>query len=1469
MGAAKKLIDKKTLRDLVPINALSVTHIEEITRKAVIEEVRSGRYVFKSGDRDYQSVYLLQGTVELVGNGRDVVSTVHAGTEASRHPLAHKQPRQLSARASGPVTVARIDSSLLDVLLTWDESAGYDVVEIDAQDDDDWMTRMLQSQSFLQLPPSNIQQLLMRLESINASAGETIVRQDEEGDYFYVVKSGRLAVSRKASARGKEVLLAELGEGACFGEDALVSGTKRNATVTMVTDGSLMRLSMGDFNELLRESLVKELDFVEAQKLVRDGAQWLDVRLPGEFENQSIAGCTNIPLSALRDQCTELDSDTTYIVCCDTGRRSSAGAFVLSQRGLSVYALRNGMMDVPEGELTGKQLRRQDMADVTDAEIIPFDADAGSSAGPVKSEPTDCAKESADSGLMEKLAVAENEKGALLQQLEAVRLQLEAAKTQPKETQSAAEETNRLQAELDATRRDQEAGLRRFESLVNEKTLIQDELGRLRGTLSELQKSADGRGDALSNELAQMEKSLERQRQEHASQLREHEQELDRVREDYKQLGQRTSAVAGERDATVKELEEVRKSLAAIQGQQSSFQTEAGEQLGVVQQALEDEKSQRVSLQQQFDELEARHKKLEQRNEAEAARAESGQTKSSQLEAQLAAGDQKRQEYEQSLQQAGEREQALQEQLEQAQKQAADTQEQTQAGYSAETDELREQLATAQGQLELLREQAVDAEKRAAELDSRLQDAAGEHESDIASVREAMARAQDERENVQREHRRLLETLRKAERDLERTRHDHETEVLRLQKELKAAAGDSSAALAAELEALQQQIKDGERLRDDIEIQLGERSAQLENEQAETEKVGQQLLQAQQSAREAEQQLIEANQAANDEMTVRLDAEQQMQQALREELAAVGAERNQVQEQLTVQNQELEELRQAVETARAETDSNAEKSQVLQDHAEQLEEGLAEAQEAERQARNEVDQLRAEAEVTRSLVEMRASADGDAVPDEELEQARKNVEVAVRLRTQAEQQATELQREVEHLHEELSQACSGSSRDMPDGHIPSLDENDPSASALLTPDYGTRDDDQAGVLLEDDGINVSSVRAGLAMPAETGSSGGWKGMLVGLLFGAVLASGTWWFLHSQPGEGTNLPQPSVNQSKEKPPVEQREAKKLEKESQPEPVLPKADVAPPKARKPKKIPPIAKGMSAVPEAGAGKQVIAVMPKVSAPEPPAEPVKKKIEKPEPEVKLPVQAIEQPLRIFQDNLSNGGDAPDMVELRADSFTMGSGSTSPRFEERPQHRVNLSRFAISKYEVTFAQYDRFVQATGRARPTDEGWGRGTRPVINVSWQDATAYTRWLSGQTGANYRLPTEAEWEYAARSRSSKRFWWGKEVGESHANCFDCGGQWSGSRTARVGSFAASPFAVHDMAGNVMEWVQDCYQSGYANAPSDGRAVVVTGDCSARVVRGGSYSSPADLLRSASRDQRAPELRLDNLGFRVVRD
>jgi formylglycine-generating enzyme required for sulfatase activity len=303
-------------------------------------------------------------------------------------------------------------------------------------------------------------------------------------------------------------------------------------------------------------------------------------------------------------------------------------------------------------------------------------------------------------------------------------------------------------------------------------------------------------------------------------------------------------------------------------------------------------------------------------------------------------------------------------------------------------------------------------------------------------------------------------------------------------------------------------------------------------------------------------------------------------------------------------------------------------------------------------------------------------------------------------------------------------------------------------------------------------------------------------------------------------------------------------------------------------KPRKIPPLIRGMpetparaSVEPDADRNKRAIAPeAPGKQTGQPNAEPAAAATEAAE-------SAKKQPVRTFRDKLSNGGRGPTMVEFAADRFEMGSGSTSQNFDERPRHEVSLKRFAISKNEVTFNQYDRFAKATGRSRPGDAGWGRGTRPVIKVAWQDAVAYTQWLSKQTGKHYRLPTEAEWEFAARSGSFKRYWWGNQVGKGKANCFDCGGEWAGRSTAPVGSFEASAYGVKDMAGNVREWVQDCYMANYKQAAADGSASESAG-CGERVIRGGSYSSPSSKLRSAARDHSASDARVDDLGFRVVR-
>lgn len=238
-----------------------------------------------------------------------------------------------------------------------------------------------------------------------------------------------------------------------------------------------------------------------------------------------------------------------------------------------------------------------------------------------------------------------------------------------------------------------------------------------------------------------------------------------------------------------------------------------------------------------------------------------------------------------------------------------------------------------------------------------------------------------------------------------------------------------------------------------------------------------------------------------------------------------------------------------------------------------------------------------------------------------------------------------------------------------------------------------------------------------------------------------------------------------------------------------------------------------------------------------------------------------------IFSDMLDSGGQGPEMVVIPAGTFQMGcvSGRECIEFEQ-PVHEVTIpNAFAVSVYEVTFDAYDRFADTN---LADDAGWGRDQRPVINVSWTDAHDYVGWLSEQTGQRYRLLTEAEWEYAARAGAETPYAWGEDIGVGRANCNGCGSSWDASETAPVGSFEPNEFGLHDMHGNAWEWVEDCWNGRYFDAPVDGSAWL-SGDCRARVIRGGSWNSPPELLRSADRVRSETRARTFSLGFRVARE
>ena len=247
----------------------------------------------------------------------------------------------------------------------------------------------------------------------------------------------------------------------------------------------------------------------------------------------------------------------------------------------------------------------------------------------------------------------------------------------------------------------------------------------------------------------------------------------------------------------------------------------------------------------------------------------------------------------------------------------------------------------------------------------------------------------------------------------------------------------------------------------------------------------------------------------------------------------------------------------------------------------------------------------------------------------------------------------------------------------------------------------------------------------------------------------------------------------------------------------------------------------------------------------------------------------ALQPGVAEFADPLGGGAPAPAMVLVQPGDFRMGClAPLGCRDSELPTREVVVpAPFALSKYEVTFSDYDRFTDATGRPpAPSPRGWQRGNSPVVNVSWDDAVAYAAWLTEQTGREYRLPTEAEWEYAARAGSATEYSWGDEVGNNLSNCNGCGSRWDNIRTAPAGSFDANPWGLHDMHGNVWEWVQDCFHADYVGAPLTA-AARDDGDCGQRILRGGSWHNSPAVARSAVREWDDIAVRAPEVGFRVA--
>lgn len=328
------MVNAAVLRQFVPLSALPSDARAELARDARVGNYRKGQTVFVRGEDAATAVYLLSGTVELLTDAG--THKVKAGSEEAKQALSRGGRRAATCTCLSDAQVAFLDRDRLDLALTWTQSGGVEVVELEASGDEeeiDWMTAMLTNPVLHRIPPGNIPRIFAAMQPVEFAAGETLIREGEPGDWYYVLTQGQVRV-----VRGGRAVVA-LGPGRAFGEEALVSGDPRNATVQALTAGHAMRLSAQAFEQLLKAPLFREVSVED----VPDTAQLIDVRLPDEFRNGRLPGAISLPLAQLRDEVGKLASDREYVVYCDSGRRSAAATYLLSERGFDARLLTGGI----------------------------------------------------------------------------------------------------------------------------------------------------------------------------------------------------------------------------------------------------------------------------------------------------------------------------------------------------------------------------------------------------------------------------------------------------------------------------------------------------------------------------------------------------------------------------------------------------------------------------------------------------------------------------------------------------------------------------------------------------------------------------------------------------------------------------------------------------------------------------------------------------------------------------------------------------------------------------------------------------------------------------------------------------------------------------------------------------------------------------------------------------------------------
>jgi formylglycine-generating enzyme required for sulfatase activity/serine/threonine protein phosphatase PrpC/CRP-like cAMP-binding protein/rhodanese-related sulfurtransferase len=1659
-------VDEQTLSRLVPISGLTKQSVAQLAQKADVLTVKRGQFLFRKGDQDGLTTYILEGELELFADETHV-ERIQGGSESARHPVAQLQPRQYSARARTECKVIQIQRKLLDQLLALDQSGGYEVSEIEEEDEEDsgdWMSRLLQSELFQKIPTANIQKIFLHVEKLEVEKDAVIVRQGDEGDFYYFIAEGRCAVSRK-SEEGREIKLAELRVGDSFGEEALIRETKRNATITMLTDGVLMRLTKDDFAELIRKPLLRTVTYAQGCGMIKLGAQWIDVRLPEEYEQGAIAESINLPLSKLRKEAERLERNRTYIVYCDSGGRSSVAAFLLNQLGFDVSYLGRGLDSCPQaipkktaetkvevtpsaaassseqpataqaeqpearlptmlvpasGQSLGEREDQEDAFAVVPLDdqqnavlLVVADGMGGHAAGEVASKsavaalcdavregfpaesPPDLLRSALQAGnaaikaktterpelqgmgstLVAVLAIehrlwwvsvgdshlylirerqlrklnADHSYGGYLDRMaeagnavepdprykrnmlmsaltgepipeidvsdEAFNLQLgdrlllasdgvnsigegaliqhsawSASSSEYTESliQAVAEakkprQDNTTVAALDVVDREKQGTgveVKKKQRAADQKVLklnqqLSDASAKLAAALRQKAEAEAARQSAeqtIAERMKKVESQDDETRKAYEKQLREEQQRREEeIAEANAALDeaqrQRLAAEEARRQAE-SHAERVR---AEEEEMRRRLQEETEERLAAERRKMEEEFAR---FSKQVEEAERARENAEQKLKDEQARAEQETLKATermaeaerirtqaeearQLDEASQSGSKVRAELEEKLK----AEQALlEERLAVAEKVRKDAE----AARQQAEDEARKELERlAAEETEQRRKLEEDLKQKEAELEARLASSSTELEE--------AKRLREEAETARRE----------SEQEAERVRAQSEAEQQRLQQEAEAKLREERQRMEAQFAETVDQLEEAKRMQEEAEAARTAAEDMVRQMRTETDEI-EARARAEAEAKIAEerarleQEFGAARQAVEEAKRIQQEAEE-ARIAIEEEAAVAQAQaeaagesiRKELSEKLEKERQELSAKLEAANSQLAEAEAKASEAASAQQEvaSEAARIRAAEEQarmqlqaEVEAQLRTERDKFQQELAEAKSRFESAEQAKIEAEARRiAAEQQAANLAEAERKAQESEQQEelTALQAERERMQAEIEKANAELKAAKETLNTASVDNQvaQRRASQLEEAEHeAARLKDQARGAMEQASGEVAELEKELATAREEA---------------AKHAERT-----REAEEARAEAESAADQAKSQLETaravaeEFRERERIDREI--------------RGEKKKSPLPLVAGLVVALIAGGGAfflvgEVAEEKPgdevtSTETPPPDSAPI---VATPTPppatSTGAPVVAASPPppppppLSTYSDKLSNGTSGPQMVRLPGATFVMGSNSGEDH--ETPPREVTVPPFSMGIREVSFAEYDLFARATKRDRPSDQ-WGRGSQPVINVSWEDADAFTKWLSEETGESYRLPTEAEWEYAARGGATGNYWWAEFDDKAYAVCADCDFRNPNpDRPVSVEKMPANPYKLHNAAGNVQEWVQDCYMPTYDGAPSDGSARVW--QCPTRVVRGGSYLSRKTEVRPAARSRLVATGVQFDVGFRVARD